>query len=157
MSDDRADGPAIASEKSGGEESMICLYNRLADCMSFSPAGWQEVLANARAYGWEAEGTLPPGRLETASSDSGSVTWDGNYSRPVGQLVAPNDAAALAAAIEKASKLADWKENNPSDLLALAAFCLQRGFVVSPSPFHNPSAQETTARESKEAPQAISR
>ncbi len=127
---------------------MVFLYNRLGDCLSFSSAGWEEVLANASIYGWKAVGTLPPpGRFDPDSSGSESVTWDGNYSRPVGQTVLPADAVALAAAVERALTLrAPWKVNPASVLRDLTSFCQQRGFLVSSQLFINPSvlAPQTT-------------
>jgi len=120
---------------------MVFLYNRLSDCMSFSSAGWKEVLAKASMYGWKAAGTLPPPRrFDLDSSASETLTWDGNYSRPVGQTVLPEDASALAAAVERALTLgARWKLNHTSALHALTSFCQQRGFLVSSQLFINPS------------------
>jgi len=116
---------------------MVFLYNRLGDCFSFSTARWEEVLANANAYGWKAAGTLPPpARFDLDVSRPETVTWDGNYTRPLGQTVSPDDAAALAAAVERALTFtAEWKVNPGSRQRAFASFCRQRGFLVSSSLF----------------------
>ena len=120
---------------------MVVLYNRLSNCMSFSNEGWIEVLSNATRYGWKAGGTLPPpAPFDPHSPTSESITWDGNYSRPLGQTVVPEDATALAAAVERAlAQGAPWNFNHASVLQALTAFCRQRGFLVSSRLFLNPS------------------
>jgi hypothetical protein len=114
---------------------MVHLYNRLGDCLSFSSAAWEEVLYNARIHGWKASGTMPPPApftLDPAPSET--LTWDGNYTRPRGQTVLPDDAIALSAAVERALTLdTDWSLNHRSALRSFAPFCRQRGFLVSPN------------------------
>ena len=127
---------------------MVHLYNRLGDRRSFSASAWKEVLDNAGANGWQARGTVPPpplSRLDAPCSET--VTWDGNYTRPLGQTVTPDDASALAAAIEKALLSgADWSRNRRSALRAFTSFCRQRGFLVSSQAFTDPSAMTPAAR-----------
>jgi hypothetical protein len=122
---------------------MVFLYNRLGDCLWFSSAGWNEVLENAGIFGWKAKGTMPPpASIDLASVSSETITWDGNYTRPLGQSVAPDDASALAAAVERASASgAVWTANRRSALRAFASFCQQRGFLVSSNRFVNPPAK----------------
>jgi hypothetical protein len=121
------------------EVRMVFLYNRLGDCLSFSIAGWKEVLDNAGSHGWKAMGTIPPPvRLDLDSQPSETLTWDGNYARPLGQMVTPEDAAALAAAVERALTFeTDWNVNRRSALRAFTSFCRQRGFLLSSNPFTN--------------------
>jgi len=118
---------------------MVFLYNRLGDRVSFSTAGWKEVLDNAGIHGWKAAGTLqPPVPFDLDSCHSETVTWDGNYARPLGQMVTPSDAAELAAAVERALTLGtDWNVNRRSALRAFTSFCRQRGFLVSSNRFTN--------------------
>jgi hypothetical protein len=56
--------------------------------------GWEELLATAKAQGWTPAGTVPPG--------------DGYYCNG-GQEVTADDAAALAAALER-SLNPDWEQ-----------------------------------------------
>jgi hypothetical protein len=118
---------------------MVYLYNRLGECFSFSTAAWNEVLDNAGAHGWKAMGTIrPPSRYVLDSPCSETITWDGNYTRPLGQAVAPDDASALAAAVDQALTLGtDWNVNRRSALRTFSSFCQQRGFLVSAQPFTN--------------------
>jgi hypothetical protein len=123
---------------------MVFLYNRLGDWMFFSKDGWNEILAIARIYGWPAAGTQPPPpSLDLDSPNQETITWDGNYTRPFGQIVKPEDALALGAAIELSLQSgANWKVNRAAQLRAFPSFCRQRGFIVSSSVFANrPPAQ----------------
>jgi hypothetical protein len=118
---------------------MVHLYNRLGDRLSFSAAAWREVLDNASTHGWKATGTIrPPARFALDSPRSETITWDGNYTRPLGQTVTPDDALALSAAVERALTFGtDWNINHRSWLRAFVSFCQQRGFLVSSQPFTN--------------------
>jgi len=118
---------------------MVRLYNRLGDCLSFSAAAWKEVLDNAGAHGWKATGTIrPPAKYVLDSPRSETITWDGNYTRPLGQTVSPDDALALSTAVERAMTFGtDWNINHRSALRAFISFCHQRGFLVSAQPFTN--------------------
>jgi hypothetical protein len=126
-------GQVIALRASVKEARMVHLYNRLGDCLSFSTAGWKEVLDNAGAHGWKGMGTIrPPAEFLLDLPCSETVTWDGNYTRPLGQTVSPDDALALSAAIDRALTLgADWNVNRRARLRAFSSFCHQRGFLVS--------------------------
>jgi hypothetical protein len=119
---------------------MVHLYNRLGDCVSFSTAEWKEVLDNAGTHGWKATGTIrPPARYVLDSPHSETITWDGNYTRPLGQTVSPDDALALSAAVDRALMFGtDWNINHRSSLRAFVSFCQQRGFLVSAQQFTNP-------------------
>ena len=116
---------------------MVHLFDHLGNCLSFSSAAWKEVLDNAGAHGWKARGTIhPPAQFALDSPCSETITWDGNYTRPLGQTVAPDDALALSAAVERALVFTtDWNVNRRSKLRTFIGFCRQRGFLVSSQPF----------------------
>ena len=118
---------------------MVHLYNRLGDCLTFSASAWKEVLDNAGRHGWKATGTIrPPARYVLNSPRSETITWDGNYIRPLGQTVTPDDALALSAAVERALTFGtDWNINHRFSLRAFVSFCQQRGFLISAQPFTN--------------------
>src|SRR5579862_3543963 len=118
---------------------MVHLYNRLGDCLSFSTAAWKELLDNASIHGWKAMGTIhPPARYVLDTPRSETITWDGNYTRPLGQTVTPDDASALAAAVDRALTFgSNWNINRRSALRAFFSFCQQRGFLISAQSFTN--------------------
>jgi hypothetical protein len=130
---------------------MVYLHNRLGDCLSFSTPAWKEVLDNAGAHGWKAMGTIrPPARNVLDSPSSETITWDGNYTRPLGQTVSPGDALALSAAIDRALMLgSDWNINRRSSLREFTSFCQQRGFLVSAQQFTNRPSTATHAMPGK--------
>jgi len=133
---------------------MVFLYNRLGDWMFFSADGWNEVLANARTYGWQPAGTQPPpAPFNAPASQSETITWDGNYTRPLGQYVGPDDAIALGAAIERALQRAIvWEKNRAAVVRALPSFCRQRGFLVSANVFMGQSASANDAAPARDIP-----
>jgi len=74
--------------------------------MLFNNHGWSKMLELAERYGWQPKGTQPPllemeeiGVVTNGSSDG---DWDGNYFTNDRQRVSPEDAASLAAALERA-------------------------------------------------------
>jgi len=71
----------------------------------FSSLCWVKLLELAHLYGWAPSGTTLPGfeheglgYLELAAGE----VWDGHYDSNDGQVVSASDAAALAAALERA-------------------------------------------------------
>ena len=116
---------------------MLFLYSPLGECFSFSMDRWKEVLANASRYGWKPAGTVPPAApFDLDAFRPETLTWDDNYTRPLGQIVSPEDAAALAAAVERALTFgSNWKMNRGSGLRAFASFCRRRGFLISSNNF----------------------
>ena len=110
---------------------MVVLYDRLGNSFCFSSSAWQEVLTSARRCGWEPKGTAsPPPRWALDTTDSESIPWDGNYSRPEGQLVLPDDAESLGRAVKSVAL-----EREDKTLGEFAMFCGQRGFLISSKEF----------------------
>src|SRR5688572_18553391 len=61
---------------------------------------WMKILQGAEQYGgWTPAGTVAPAGMGTGG---GYPLWDGNYTSNDGQVVTEEDAAALAAALERA-------------------------------------------------------
>lgn len=77
--------------------------------------GWDRVLSLAHQYGWEPRGTRPGAPaymycMTEAEEKELDQNWNGNYVTNDGEIVTPEDAAAMAAALEKA--LDDIPEHN---------------------------------------------
>ena len=74
------------------------LHNQSGEYHHFSMVVWPKLLELAESYGWEPLGTAKnPNHDEFYSSK----TWNGNYHANMGQVVLPEDALALADALEK--------------------------------------------------------
>ena len=133
-------GPTVASSFYRLEIRMVFLYNRFGESMFFSAAAWQEILDNASEYGWNSAGTLPPPASFDLATPPETLTWDGNYTRALGQTVEPDDAIGLAAAVWRASQSgAEWHSNGASVIRSFPAFCRQRGFLISSNGFNDRS------------------
>lgn len=71
------------------------LKNEHGEEMRFSAQGWTLALEIAERHGWNPQGTLAPDAWE-------GDEWEGDYFTMDGQRVSREDAARLAAALEKA-------------------------------------------------------
>jgi hypothetical protein len=109
---------------------MVILYNRLGERFAFSQIRWSKLLESAHRHGWAPKGTSPPPRGWDLDAGPVTFTWDGNYSRPVGQSVQADDSLGLASAIERSLAAGTEHPSTKERLLSFAAFCRQRGFVV---------------------------
>jgi hypothetical protein len=111
---------------------MVVLYDRLGNSFRFAPAAWRELLEAATRCGWRPQGTSsPPAQWNLDRTDSERIPWDGNYSRPAGQMVGPEDAESLGRAIESGLTL----RSGDQALRDFVAFCRQRGFLISSQEF----------------------
>ena len=110
---------------------MVVLWNRFGESVSFSTHTWTRLLAIARRYGWTPSGTMAPGALDIDHPEPVSFTWDGNYSRPTGQTVRPQDAHSLGHAIELALAANPQRAAKKERLRAFTLFCRDRGFILS--------------------------
>ncbi len=72
--------------------------------MPFNNLGWSKMLELAERHGWQPKGTQPPDMEGTQIVTNGSSDddWDGNYYTNDWQGVSPEDAANIAAALERA-------------------------------------------------------
>lgn len=109
------------------------LKNESGAEIDFNMWGWGTVRRLAEDYGgWKPLGTLPP--VEPIPEPA----WDGRYTSNNGQLVSPQDAEALAKALEVALAIPDLAVRVPS--LAnidyrtwigdLIIFCRKGGFRI---------------------------
>ena len=112
---------------------MVVLYGRTGESLVFSDVRWQEVLATAKKYGWQPQGTAsPPSSFDLDAPGSTEAPWDGNYSRPTGQFVLPKDALNLSEAIQLAlNSDARWKFNSKRHVQAFVSLGRDWGFVIS--------------------------
>ena len=111
---------------------MVVLFNRFGESFSFSTHTWTKLLAIARRYGWTPSGTIaPPKAWDLDHPEPVSFTWDGNYSRPAGQTVRPQDAHSLGQAIERALAANPQRGTKKDRLRAFTIFCRDRGFILS--------------------------
>lgn len=97
------------------------------DIRSISPDGFRILLALAHSHGWKPAGTLPPPQWE----EPGYVgpTWEGTYLTSDFQTIAPEDGAAIAAALERAASSPEPLPASPRTLRGWAAF-FRSGSVV---------------------------
>ena len=110
---------------------MVVLYDRMGNSFCFSPGAWLEVVASAKRCGWEPKGTKsPPPTWDLDQSESERIPWDGNYSRPAGQIVLADDAESMGRAIALGLDL----ENDDKTLREFVTFC-QNGFLISSKEF----------------------
>jgi hypothetical protein len=65
------------------------------DYYRFNIAGWSDVLALAKEYGWKPMGTV----MEEPATE---INWDGYYHSNDGQMVLDEDAQNIREALEKA-------------------------------------------------------
>jgi len=82
------------------------LSNAAGSYLRFSGSGWSLALALAQHYGWQPAGTLKP---PSWGDDDGP--WEGDYWHNAGQQVVPDDASALADALDRAIGAADSIES----------------------------------------------
>ena len=120
------------------------LANKLGNEISWSNIAWAKLLALAEMYGWE-----PGGTTESCNWDDSTIAenplpaWDGSYSCNDHPFVEPEDARAMADALEKAlddipdhdgpDKMMTYRQGEKTGVLSIDLAISQLGLNIGPN------------------------
>jgi|AP82_1055514.scaffolds.fasta_scaffold65141_1 hypothetical protein len=126
------------------------LANKLGNEISWSNIAWAKLLALAEMYGWEPVGTTEPCDWTEPCNWDDSITpenplpaWDGSYVHNDHPFVEPEDARAMADALEKAlddipdhdgpDKMMTYRQGEKTGVLSIDLAISQLGLNIGPN------------------------
>ena len=122
----------------------MLLVNKSGNEIYWNQISWARLLTLAEMYAWEPSGTTKPYYWDDSTTPENPLpAWDGSYDNNGRQFVEPEDARAMADALEKAlddipghdgpDKMMTYRQGEKTGVLSIDLAISQLGLNIGPN------------------------